>query len=335
MIIIGVIVVLFFSNKKQSPEETINPKTIPVITVQSIKVIDEKIFFPSLSKEQKAIFYFGDKGIKSKKYSLEDQKISEVYPENIYSLVNTKYSPNFKKVLLPTQKGDKFYYQVFDLEQKKFAILPEKIFDVEWLGDDKIIYSYNDGEKNSLKVSSWDGKDWQKLSDLDIFDPLLTISPDNKKIIIYPQPAGFGKNPLYLYGLATKEIEKISGNEALVGASWSPNNQTIITSQVDNYGNPITLKTIDIHSKTKKDIPLKTGIDKVIWLSDNSLFAAEPQKNTSDILYQIEIDFDKTTQLKYASPQNIKIDAQNLMLTQDNKTLYFTSNNLLYKLAIP
>lgn len=100
--------------------------------------------------------------------------------------------------------------------------------------------------------------------------------------------------------------------------------------ETDNFN---VLK-IDGTGKRKISLPILVNINKIAWSSDGkSLFAAlrEEGKDT-DTFYKINIETGEKQEIKYQS--ETPIDAQNLMLTKDNKILYFTEEDFLYKMDL-
>jgi len=91
------------------------------------------------------------------------------------------------------------------------------------------------------------------------------------------------------------------------------------------------IKTDGSGKRTIK-LPIPVNINKIAWSSDGkSIIAAVREENkTTDTFYKINIETGQKQEIKYQS--QTPINAINLMLTKDAKTLYFTSDDYLYKL---
>jgi len=76
-------------------------------------------------------------------------------------------------------------------------------------------------------------------------------------------------------------------------------------------------------------------LQKIIWTPDgeNLITAIRETNNKTDSFYKINIQTGDKQEINYKS--KISINAQNLILAQDEKTLYFTSDDFLYKLDLP
>jgi len=98
----------------------------------------------------------------------------------------------------------------------------------------------------------------------------------------------------------------------------------------DNFS---VIKTDGSGKRTIK-LPVLINVNKLTWSPDGkSLIAAVREQNkTTDTFYKINLKTNQKQKIQYKS--DIPIDAKNLMLTNDEKTLYFTSDDYLYSLSL-
>lgn len=107
----------------------------------------------------------------------------------------------------------------------------------------------------------------------------------------------------------------------------------IIYSNSEKSDSFNVIKTDGSGKRTIK-LPLAINADKMVWSPDGKsvLAAIREQSKATDTLYRISTETGQKEEIKYQS--QAPIDAKNLMLTKDNKILYFTSEDFLYKLGI-
>lgn len=334
IVIISFLISHFFTGKDQN-QTTPSPSS-NLDTTQAITPIEETIFFPNFISSQDSIYYLGNQGIKLKKYSLQDQKTEILYDDDIYFVQNMKISPDGQKALILIKDNEDYIFKILDIQQKNLIDFQKNAFDAEWLNNNQIVFSNTNDDKSELAITSNYGQDSQKLIDLPFSLPIISLSPDTKKAIVYPEPEGFGQNPLYLFSFDTNKLEQLSEEYNLVGARWSPDSKNIISPELDQNGDSASLVITNLENSKQQTVALKTDLDKIIWTDNDNIFAAVPKDSQNDQLYLINAKTGSSTSLQYSfsNPYNSSaLDIHNLML--NNKTLYFTSDDILYSLFLP
>lgn len=334
LIILVIIYVIFRSNTmEQTPVVSIDTQTPKEIT--PAVTIDEKIFFPELISSHNAIFYLGDQGIIFKKYSLDTKQIEKIYPDEVLDIYNVDYSQEGQKAIIKTLVDGKLSFKLIDFNIKSLTNLDENIFDAKWLDHNNLIYSISDAENNKstiYKVAIGD-QNKEKLTEIDTGSVFLQISPDMNWVLIYSEPEGYGENEIYLFNIPNKKLSKLS-DKSIVGSKFSPDSKQFITNKYNNNGAITDLLIFDSSHLDKENIQLKADINQTVWISNNQLVAAVNDSN-GDQFYLLTSKGRISKLTINSQDQSIyPINARNLMITSDSKSLYFTSNDYLYVLAL-
>lgn len=295
LIILGVFLWFVFG-KKEKPKET----------GLEILLKDRKIFFPEISSDNQSIFYYDRNSDNFMQFSLIDKKIKAVSKEGISWPEEVKWSPDQTKVLfkitnLPSAKTENPFY------------IPERPLEaINWF-----LYSFESRKQTLLPeniieiVWTADGQKivYQYLDKEKGINTLNIADPDGKN---WHKIIDLENGKIFLETLKTGEILYTSKEET------------------DNFS---VIKT-DGTGKRKISLPILVNINKIVWsLDGKSLFAAiREEKKTTDTFYKIDLETAQKQEIKYQS--QTKTEAQDLMLTKDGKTLYFTSENYLFKLEI-
>ncbi len=318
-------------------------KTTPSIKTNFSEIkIDEKIFFPHLSQDRKSLYFFGDQGIKLKKFNFQTQKSEILYPDDILYTYDVIWSPDETKLII---KNDQPYTntqtKLLDLKTKKITDLNANIQSVFWSNDSQnIYYQYQDSEKNLnyLATAEYDGSNEQKLINLDLDNYNFVWLANFQKIGFWRPPTDVSGVNLKQVDIQTKNITEIFNDNRLDEVVSSPDGQYFIYRRFYEKDNIFKLSYAKYDGTDNKDLSYQTPIQKIAWSPDSSFFivAVKEKETENDRFYKVEVKNNKITNLSYSTDKNQEmITAENLMLSSDNKTLYFTSNDLLYSLILP
>lgn len=361
-IVLGVIVLLatiFFiyvlsrKDKEKTPSLIAKPHF-----AQLTKIYDKKVFFPALSTDEKNIlFYNNEDEAAFYKLSLDNKNIKKI-SQNLSTPEDVIWSPDRSKAILKVVYWKGYFEEskspftspdipngtltnwLYDFNTKKLKQLNHNIQSIAWLPNGEgIVYHFLDEEKNisNLSIANPDGSNWQNIITLkyDIGEGSYGLAfLDEKNLIYFTYPSAPADLAFYKLNLETKKITQLINKSPLGGGVLvSPNNQKICFEILHEEDMNYTLGVVDSDGKNKKDLKIKTSLQKSAWASDGqSLIAAVREENkTTDTFYKINITTGQKEEIKYKS--ETPIDATNLMLTKDGKTLYFTSDDYLYKLS--
>lgn len=331
--IIFVIFILFFLGIVKT---TPSSKT----TFSEIKV-GEKIFFPHLSQDGQFLYYFGNQGIKLKKFDFATKKTEILYPDDILYINDILWSPDESKLIL---KNNQPYAdtptRLFDLKTQKITNLNKNIKTVIWSNDGKkIYYQFSDTEKNLnyLAVANYDESDEKKIIDLEYLDYGFIWLNNFQDLGFWSMPQDDSGTKLYVVNLQNNSVNTIIRDYQLNDALSSPNGQYFVYNHFDK-DKGITISYAKYDGTSNKDLDYESTVQKIAWSNDSSFFivAVKEKETENDKFYKVVVKNGKITTLQYSTEKNQDlISAENLMLSPDNKTLYFTSNDILYSLQIP
>jgi Tol biopolymer transport system component len=279
--------------------------TAPPEQSKITKVSNKKISFPCLSKDEKNIFYYLEPEAVFYQLSLTTEQIKSVSPMLSF-IQNVTWGSNCEKTILRVKniqaaKTESFFYT----PDRPYEGLNIWVYDITT--KNKILLNQN------VKKAVWtaDGKKivYHYLDQVKGVNNLSIADPDGKN---WKKVIDLKDENIFLNTLGTGEI-------------------VYATSETtDSFS---AIKTDGSGKRTIK-LPISVNINKIAWSSDGkSLIAAIREKDkATDALYKINLESDQKEEIKYES--KTPIDAKNLMLTKDGKTLYFTSDDYLYKLEL-
>lgn len=307
-------------------------------------IIKNKIFFPFLSSDN-LIYYLSDKGIIFYNFNPVSQEIKKIWPNEVLGVYNVSYKKDASKAVIQSTYPNVNVSSI-DFQNQKSYILSDKIQSTVW-ANDKIIYHYLDTNSkiNNISMSDPDGKNWQEIVAIDLNRPKLIISPDAQEVLLIPTPVAERDDErvenIYLLNINTKNISQLTTDGYIPDASWSPNGGKILYYQWDKNVVKLTLGIMDKTTKEKKDLGIQTNLNEAIWLDDQRIIVAVPQtdSDTSAVnvtkyeFYIVDVNTNATTKLQLPSPGYVE-DAKNMMYDGKDKILYFTSNDVLYKITL-
>jgi len=328
VIIIAVILAIIFAAKKKSGGATLTQ--VPV---------SEKVFYPHLASDGQFLYYFGDHGARLKKFDFAGQETEELYPDDILFTTQVFWSPDDSKVIIFNNDSlAKSPVRLFQIEKGQFQDLDKNIKNVIWSADsEKIYYQFYDQENNLnyLASANFDGSHEVKLLDLQYLNYGLVWLDNYQKIGYWSKPTEVGGTKFWLFDLKTKESQAVFSDYRLGDALSSPKGDYLAYSRFDQTKSIFTISLALFNGEKNYDSVVTGTVNNAVWSSDEKfLIAAANVSGENDSLYRIEAPSAKSAEIKYQFKGTDKVSAENLMLSPDNKTLYFISNDILYQLAI-
>lgn len=344
IIILIIVVTIIIKQKKQANFES---------SVEFTQISEDKVLFPTFSQNgEKILFFANTKEAAFYEMTRDGQnkaRISDAMdtPDDIIWAPNRqlailkvtydqytfeKYGSKFAAPGTPDQTMTTWLY---DFENQKLSQLDNNVQNVIWMQDNKIIYQYLDREKNSnyLSMANADGLNALKIIDLpNLIEYGFNLSQDDKNLVVYSLPSDVSESSIYTLSLLDKnlkEIKKIDGST-----------KAIITSNRIIFSNPIKdtnaeISIMDIDGFNIKKLGIYTPKLTSVNLTDGkaAIATSEKQEGVNSILYLLDPQTNKLSKIKDLSKENI--DIQYLLTSPDNKTLYFTSDDILYSLNLP
>ncbi len=323
----------------------IKNRTLPIVS----KVADNQILFPTLSNDQKYIFYFSNANEAAfYRLELQNQKIEKI-SEDFDTPDRIIWSPSKNQAILqvtynkyifekygspfirPGVDDQAITFWLYDLNQKKLSPLDLNIRDIIWSKDgQKIVSSYYDEELNHniINISDPDGTNLENLIKNELpIEKVISYEPANKKLIFGASTPGELESRLDIYqvigsGTPTLIIEAVEP-----GGIYASSNMEHLVSIIDGV-----LNISNLTQNKTQSLKIKTNKNLTVWLNDNqNLIVATRQETTkTDTFYKINSQTLKKNMINHKGT----VDIQNLILSSDQKTLYFTSDDILYKLEL-
>lgn len=352
VIVVGIII-YFIQSKSTKPQTTPSPI---FTTTQIQKVFDKKVLFPVLDRDGQNILYFKaneQEDLAFYKFNLETKQESKI-SDNLDMPDNIIWSPNRDKVVLKVIYNKYIFEKLnsvfadsslqdkqettwlYDLNTKKISRLNLNIQNIAWFDNDLIVYYLYELENNTnaIFLANANGSNWKKIKDIDYTDGIGLFAIPPQEVYYFPILYEPGANNIYKLDIETKQNSEIVNNKT-AGQILSVSKDKILYQIANEEENNFTLGVINKDGSEKKDFNLAANINKVTFSEKGNfvIIAIQEQNQTNDMFYKINLKSNQIEQLKYEF--QINIDAQNLFISKNDKTLYFTSDDILYGLQIP
>ncbi len=332
-LIILIILAIFIKNRPWSgyQETTIKPAE---------KISNIPVFYPNLFNNY--LYYLDQENISISRVDLANGKISEIedlsginIKEDLITDTQITWNNQNKNLYLIRTETENSNVKWFlgNLESKQLKQIQCNFTGyLEWKDQDNLTYIDDDNylkvlNINSLKLTSKKKIDTQNV--LEIFPSL-----DGKKTIIAETIEGeVTGSPVMIYDFDQNIIENI--NQTYIrNPVWSPESEKILFDKYLQNGYGKTEGLLIWSTNNQKQFNFGESL-KSVWLNNNAIISAIPQKEESlnDNIYKINIETGEKT-LLFKSSNKEHYSVENLMLSLDGKTLYFTSDGYLYKISI-
>jgi len=372
VLLIGAIFVYNFAFKKSTPQTTAPKATDEGKSAAPAKtqgtaaqtsgaitaISDGSVFGATLAPDGNTIYSFASKNGQLNQTDF-DGKLEKVVSteefQNIQKIIWNK--PKNKAIIKRVDGPNKFKFLFLDLAQKTVTPLKNNIDSAAWSGlGDKIIYKYYDSKTNkrSIEVSDPNGSNWHKLTDISYFSTEISPVPGSSDISFWPAPDAFVSSSANLISFSGENKKEILGGKWGADFLWSPDGKMAAVSSTDQKGGKKTdLAVMNSDGGQFRSLNFPTFAKKCVWSADSRfLFCAMPGNipessilpnewqggriETADTFWKIEVATGKKDRLIETDKINGSFDALNPLLSQDEKTLFFTNkaDGKLYKLGI-
>lgn len=322
-----------------------------VITIDTPwqQVSAEKMLFPTLSPDGKDVIYFNNaKEPAFYQMGIENKEVKKLSggmgtPDEII------WSPNKTRVILKVaydqyifeKYGSKFASPGtpdqtittwrYELQSQSLTKLDDRIQNVAWTKENEIVYQYLDEEKNIsyIATANPDGTGESKIVDLPtVLQYGISFAPGGNTAAIYSIPTDISPSTIYSLSLEDKklnQIREIEGNTKVIAAD----NKFFFNLPAKRLPQLAVMNEV---GTKMKPLGINTILDSIAVLNENKVIIPAQGTSENDTFYQINLSDYQVS--KMVSPSKEKIKALNLMISPDNKTLYFTSDDYLYKLRL-
>ncbi len=326
--------------------KTVNPvfSVVPDITESATADVQ----FLTAGPNKNTVLYLGDGGRVLYSHNLKTNKRTPLTRNTLSGITDIRWSPDFSLALFKKPAGVYLYdFGRYDLlhQEEKFLLSSNNATLPDWdptikvnetrdktAGDTiteqtgverRIAYFYKKDSEKSLIFANQLNQNTDRAADLSEFDnPDLTWSRDGRYIAVY------GREGLAIIDVFTRIITRASINNNVSGATFSLKGNFLAYISNSNL--------IVINTETQKitNLNLKTTIEKVLWNSDGDfLTAAIPNAGgSSDKFVKIDVRTGNAINYVYNSTEQIKVSR--IVLSADESTIIFQSNNKLFTLFL-
>ncbi len=346
VIVLGLLIYGCQKSSTQTNNNTFMELSPTTITEQNQlqinQILDENIFFPNINSANNIIF-LADQGKYIYEFNPTTNKQQKKFDEEILGIYSAIYSPSGNSLYIMSNYPKK-NIKLYQLNQKNISSLNEKIQNIVWQpNSEKIIYSFLENESiddvsHTINASNPNGENWQIIKKVNTSpERSIFLNSDNENIYYNVQPTDFRGSDLIKLNTSTRD-EKIIAQDSLY-ISFSPDKQKIIIEKITNVEKGKS-KYILIDNNGTENNRVKIDnfyIDKIVWSKDSKFIY---QLYDTQALEKIHTETgEKQIYQIFINPDikdyNQPINVSNLMITTDNKTIYFTSNNKLYSINLP
>lgn len=309
----------------------------PAKDTGDLKTLSQYAMITYTTQDQNNFYYLDKDHLTFYKINLLDQEPQKIIKNDVYYIEKVNWSPGKTKAILKVlnYKDSDYAFVVNDFEAGKIYNLKPEVIDALWDTDGNIIMISKENDNYKIIQSLSDITKEKTILDLETnrCDQILVLGKGLDKAICLSIQSDIAAL-LKTINISGKEIKALEGDYT----TGKPNPDNSLLVALKNEENQSLFVIMDINGAIKQKITLDIDvyqIDKTAWSPDGSflIIAVGEDQTNSDALYKINVANGEKSKIKF-DPGSLKIDAQNLTVSPDNKTLYFTSNDILYKLDL-
>lgn len=329
--------------------------SLPDETAEKLfQITDENIISPVVNEQKNTIKYITKTDGSLYQSNLDGKDKVKIPFVSLGGLIKIIWSPDqgkFINIYSDAFGVKRFYY---DLASKQTLPLNKNITWVDYSKtEEKIAYHYYDATQNinSIAIANADGTLAKSILNTRLKDVRLQWVTDDK-IIISTAPSGLAQNILYYINPEKPKLIKVLSGIYGLTSEWSYDGSKFIFSQTNKDGANLTLRSADSSGVNVLNTKIATLPEKCVFSKDSlSVYCAEPTElpkniimpddyykktfSSNDRLWKIDLETNKKD-LVYQFGENINFDLSDLILTKDEKYLYFINrtNGFLYRLEL-
>lgn len=257
--------------------------------------------------------------------SSEKPTIDAITPDNLPNVNDFIWSPDRLLAFFKQGETTKQYdFKRYDLLTQEIRGWPAGVGSIDWRPDNqKVAYYFapDSGERTIIRdnLTNTAPERIFNFADTKINDPEIAWSPDAQSISVLT-------DQLLVLDVFTKELTPVQDKEVVKDARWLPNsNQLIYTNSASD------LKLINLDGKTT-DLNFNANLNQLALLPDSSGMVVTRGRGNSLEILKMNFEDGSLTPYKFETTNNLT--PINLLLSEDQKTLFFTSSGRLSSLEL-
>jgi len=302
-------------------------KTVTEIELTPLpeKVLDLSVKDPAISVDGNEVYYYDITNTKLAKYKIKENMSIFLSNEITQTVNNIYWSPDRKSAIIFVRdtKGEKA--NLFNLQNNELKALDKNISrPITWSPDSKhIAYNYLSNTVSSLNISEPDGKNWQKVIDI---NNLQNIFWHGEKKITYTLITSDDNPILPAYELSL-DIKKVKEVPDIIDIKFLNTKLGTIPFMINTQS--LNLFYIKDNNPTATNI--KPTLENTVVNPDlNKLYYVDYNSNKARLIaYSLQSKSEKAYELP---DKNI----YNLLISPENSSLFFTdSDNSLFIMGLP
>ena len=326
IVLLGVIIFLiawFSTRSNKNKIDMGDLKTVSKYGMANFNTIDNKTFY-----------YLDASNLTFYSTNIEQTDPQELIQNDVYNIDDIKWSPDSTMAILKARNNidSSAVYLINNFITKKAKVLDSSIIDANWDSNQNIVYLSRIKDEYKIGQSNNDGTGPKIIYNLgqNRCDTIMLSNIATSSFVCLSIQSDIAANLKYV-NIQTGEIKQIDGDFTTAEANYQNTNIVALKNEnnksfwvvLDNTGKEISRSDINIDAI------------KITWSHDGKFLvvAQKDTKTETDIFYKIDVATGKKSKIKFSSG-NLKIDSQNLLLSVDDKLLYFTSDDLLYSLKM-
>jgi hypothetical protein len=360
LIFLGIYNFAFKKSKTVVQETTaIEPikNTVPIVVSEKITPIsDGGVLGVYLDKKTQELKYYDAATGLVWRTDVEGQKKQQITMTKVIGLKQVTWSADGSKALTMIQKNGVNNFYEYDYSLQKSTLLKDGLDSVSWdnVGK-KIFYKYFDkvSNKRTLNIANPDGSGWEKLGDIIDRNIIIAPIPFTSMISYWSFPNAAEETHLKVIGAIGGEAKTILNGRYGADYIWAPDgSKALVSSLSSKGGSAVVLGVVTIDGEYS-DLGIPTLASKSTWSADSkNVYYALPGEipdnakmpndyqenkfNTSDTFWKMEIATGEKSRIIETNVIKGKYDSSNMILSADEKTLYFINkvDQKLYKIAL-
>lgn len=300
--------------------------------IPTIQTFTGGVKFPTMTTDGGNILYLGRDGKQFFKVSTNldasgNAKVDPITTERFSDIKSVYWSADRSLVLYQTNAGAT---KLFDFKRYDFLSQEEKDFgstikNLTWNPSENqfIAFESTTGGDRSLIRKNILSDQTDRLIDLrayNLTNPSLSWSPDGRTVAVL-------ENALYLFDINTRSLKQIADTTNVKNASWAPESDKLLLE----FDGSLSILTIADSAIAKLDIG--NSIVKSTWTKDGQhIVTAVATDQNKDVLFDVEVESATKSRYSYKNDQPVLMD--NLILDDDQKTIWFTNRETLSRLVL-